>query len=216
MKTAIRFAVSALLLVGAFVAVDSPVALGAERASICGPNPKSTASNKLPKQFAIMSPKQRLVGSGKLWTQPLGVPEYVAGGGWTRGKVPWFRLASGQLVITAHRVDGASGDFTAEIPPMSGYPVTTNAATKKAIGTGFMPSSLAFSEGGCWKVTAKLGRSHVVQYVDIDDSDQVICASLAKQLVDSRNLPDSEPTRQRTIEAITTDQGVRGCDALAS
>lgn len=214
MKTAIpRCVACAVLLVGASVAVRSSVAFGAEpAASSCGPNPKPTPPNKLPKQFEIMTSKQRLVGRGKLWTQPLGTPDYTAGGGWTRAKLPWFRLTSGQLVITAHRVDGRSGKFTADLPPMSAYPVKANAH----VGTGFIPSRVTFSTGGCWKVTARLRRSRVVQYVDIDDSDRAICASLARQLVNAGKLSGAEPTKQPWINSITTDWGVHHCDAPAS
>jgi hypothetical protein len=136
----------------------------------------------------------------------------VPGGEWTQGKLPWYRLTSGQLVITAHRVDGGSGHFTAHLPPMSSYPVKTNAA----VGTGFIPSGLTFSTGGCWKVVARLRNSRLVQYVDIDDSDRAICAALAKQLVTANNQPDTEPTKQGWINEITVDQSAHHCDALST
>ncbi len=206
---ALRSLACAVLLVGALFAASPCAAVGAERpASGCGPNPKPTPPNKLPKQFDVMTPKESLVGSGKLWARPLGDPDYMAGGGWTQAKLPWFRLTSGQLLITAHRVDGESGDFTAHLPPMSGYPVKTNAA----VGTGFIPSALTFSTGGCWKVTAQLRKSRVVQYVDIDDSTRAICAALAKQLVDASNQPDSAGW----INAIKVAQAAHRCESRPS
>ena len=82
--------------------------------------------------------------------------------GWTNLKWPWFRLDDGQLTIEGRRVDGP-GTFRADIPPMEAYPRDLNLA----IGPGFIPSSLGFSAGGCWKVTAKFRDSKVVLYLDV-------------------------------------------------
>ena len=70
---------------------------------------------------------------------------------------------SGQLIIDARPVDGGSGTFRADVPPMEAYPLDMNLH----IGPAFIPSSLEFSTSGCWKVTATLGRSKVVLHVNM-------------------------------------------------
>ena len=46
-------------------------------------------------------------------------PEYVPGGGWQVGKQAWFRLEDGPLTVTGRQVDGGSGTFHADIPPVN-------------------------------------------------------------------------------------------------
>lgn len=106
----------------------------------------------------------RLIGNGDLWTRlPRPRTFTTSADGWTRLKHPWFRLADGQLTIDGHRVDGGSGSFRADIPPMESYPRSLN----QGLGPGFIPSALDFSTNGCWKVIAHFRDSKVVLYVDV-------------------------------------------------
>jgi hypothetical protein len=60
-------------------------------------------------------------------------------------KFPWWRLKTGQLTITARRLDGPGAGFDAK--PGSVY----------AYGdTGFVPSELSFPLPGCWKITGSV------------------------------------------------------------
>jgi hypothetical protein len=87
------------------------------------------------------------------------------------------------------------------------YPLALNAG----IGPGFIPSSFEFSTGGCWKVTARLGRSRVVLFFDIDDSKGAICAQLASQLATVR--ARSEEWARAQVGTIAADQQARRCRA---
>ncbi len=107
--------------------------------------------------------------------------------------------------MTGRRVDGGSGTFHADIPPVESYPLGLNAN----IGPGFIPSNLEFSTGGCWKVTAQLGRSRVVLGFDIDDSKDAICAQLASDLRTAR--ANSDQWSQAQVGTITADQRARKC-----
>jgi len=188
-------------------AAGVPIGVPKERhadAHACKTNPKPTPRSELPAKLRIVDHK--LIGNGALWTVPIGEPTYQPGGGWTRAKLPWFRLSTGPLTVTGHRVDGGAGAFHVEIPPVESYPLDLNAS----IGPGFIPSTLKFSAGGCWKVTAELARSRVVFYVDIDDSKQAICAQLAGQLRAARAY-DDQHMGQRQVSAITSDQEARRC-----
>ena len=113
----------------------------------------------------------------------------------------------GQLTVTARRVDGGTGTFNADIPPVEAYPLGLNAS----IGPGFIPSNLEFSTGGCWKVTARLADSRLVLYVDIDDSKEAICAQLAADLRTAHTQADL--LGQERVGTITTDQQARHCEA---
>lgn len=62
-----------------------------------------------------------------------------------RNKVLWIRPAGSELVVSARRVDGASGKFEAEVPCC--YP------------TGFQASGLRFDTPGCWEISAKAGNA---------------------------------------------------------
>ena len=191
-------------------AVTAPVVVPNARRSdthSCRQGPQPTPRSALPASLKPSSDKH-LIGKGSLWTVPIGVPEYQAGRGvWTRVKLPWFRLSPGQLTVTARRVDGGTGTFNADIPPVEAYPLGLN----PSIGPGFIPSNLEFSTGGCWKVTARLADSQLVLYVDIDDSREAICAQLAADLGTAHAHADQlGPERVRTI---TSDQQSRHCEA---
>jgi hypothetical protein len=62
-------------------------------------------------------------------------------------KVLWIRPAGTDLVVSARRLDGESGEFEVEIPCC--YP------------TGFQASGLRFSEPGCWEISAKAGNNYL-------------------------------------------------------
>ena len=155
----------ALVLVSA-PASDARGLAGGTSPSSCPANPQPTPRRDLPPKLKPYS-DTRLIGERALWTVAPRDPRYVADvGTWTLGKQPWFRLNTRQLTIDGRRVDGRPGTFRADVPPMEAYPLDMNLH----IGPGFIPSSLEFSTGGCWKVTATLGRSKVVLHVNIDDS----------------------------------------------
>jgi hypothetical protein len=123
----------------------------------CGPGTKLTAHDDLRKALQIVS-RPGLIGDRTLWTVPLRAPEYGSSTrSWVLGKQAWFRLEDGPVTVTGKRVDGGAGTFRFDMPPVESYPLALNAN----IGPGFIPSSLEFSTGGCWKVTARLGRSQL-------------------------------------------------------
>lgn len=145
------------------VVLGSSATASARTAHECRPNPRATPQRELP--LELRSVRGRLIGKGDLWTMhPSRLQDQYADGqaGWTNLKWPWFRLDDGQLTIEGRRVDGP-GTFRADIPPMEAYPRDLNLD----IGPGFIPSSLGFSAGGCWKVTAKFRDSKVVLYLDV-------------------------------------------------
>ena len=50
---------------------------------------------------------------------------------------------------------------------------------------GFIPSTMSFSAGGCWRITATMGNARAVLYTYIDDSRRAVSASLAQQWTDA-------------------------------
>jgi hypothetical protein len=91
-------------------------------------------------------------GNAALW---VGVPtdgvlpaQRAYGTPWPREwytKFPWWRAIAGTLTVTAHRLDGPSAGFHADVP--GGYgPV------------GFVPSGLIWPGPGCWRVTGTVAR----------------------------------------------------------
>ena len=60
-------------------------------------------------------------------------------------KFPWWRLKTGQLTITARRLDGPSTGFSASPGNVGAYG-----------DSGFDPSNLTFPAAGCWKITGKV------------------------------------------------------------
>ena len=186
-------------LLGTFGASDA-----ASAATSCGPGTPITAHADLRRALRIVDGP--LVGNRTLWTAPPRVPKYGSTTkSWGFGKQAWFRLEEGPLTVTGHRVDGGSGDFHFDMPPVESYPLWLNAG----IGPGFIPSSFEFSTGGCWKVTARLGRSRVVLFFDIDDSKAAICAEIASTLRAAR--ASSNQWAQAQVDTITADQQSRRC-----
>jgi len=57
-------------------------------------------------------------------------------------KYPWWRVQTGALQVTAERLDGPTGDFSASTGDVQAYG-----------DRGFDPSELAWSSPGCWRVT---------------------------------------------------------------
>jgi hypothetical protein len=123
-------------------------------------------------------------------------PDDVSTGTWGT-KFPWFRLRAGTLRVTGTRLDGV-GTFTADLSHAASYAVP-----------GVLPSNLYFSTGGCWRVTGRLGSARVVLYIHIDRSRAAICASLAHDAADIReiNSPANEPLARLDAAAL----GAHGC-----
>ena len=202
-----RIGLAVLVVCSLLVAVGSSEAASATQA--CGPGTKPTPRAELQKPLQIVS-ASRLIGERTLWTIDLRKPEYGSSRkSWVLGKQAWFRLEEGPVTVTGRRADGGSGTFHFEMPPVESYPLGLNAD----IGPGFIPSSLEFSSGGCWKVTARLGRSRVVLFFDIDGSKQAICAQLASQLRTAH--ARSEQWAQEQVASITADQQDRRCPTAA-
>ena len=63
------------------------------------------------------------------------------------------------------------GSRAAGVPEQGAYP-----------DVGFMPTTLGFSDGGCWRVVARLRGSKVVLSVPVPRGYAGICASLDRQL----------------------------------
>jgi hypothetical protein len=195
--------------IGCVVVFCSLVVVGgadvAAAAPSCGPGTKMTPRAELRSPLRIVD-REGLIGDRTLWTVPLRAPEYGSSRkSWVLGKQAWFRLEEGPVTVTGRRVDGGSGTFHFDMPPVESYPLGLNAS----IGPGFIPSSLEFSSGGCWKVTARLGRSRVVLFFDIDGSKQMICAHLASSLRAAQ--ARSEQWAHEQVDAITADQQDRRC-----
>jgi hypothetical protein len=186
-------------------AKDGSTKDGSSGTVACGPGTKLTAHDDLRKALQIVS-RPGLIGDRTLWTVPLRAPEYGSSTrSWVLGKQAWFRLEDGPVTVTGTRVDGGAGTFHFDMPPVESYPLALNAN----IGPGFIPSSLEFSTGGCWKVTARLGRSRVVLFFDIDGSTRAICAQLASDLRDLS--ARTEQWARTQIDTITADRQERHC-----
>jgi hypothetical protein len=184
----------------------STVGSGAVSASqSCGPGTKSTPHAELPRPLRTVD-GPGLVGHGTLWTIVLREPAYGSTSKrWVLGKQAWFRLEEGPVTVTGRRVDGGEGTFHFDMPPVESYQLWMNAD----IGPGFIPSSLEFSSGGCWKVVARLGRSRVVLNFHIDGSNATICRQLASDLLSAR--ATSGGWAQTQVAAIVADLESRRC-----
>ena len=141
------------------------------------------------------APKSGYIRSGKLSTirpNPVG---YEGQGSWA-AKQPWFRSTTGEVTITARRMDG-TGTAT--------YDVGTSAEYGP---TGFVPSRIVFGSGGCWRVAGRLGTSRVVLYFRIDDSEGSVCRQLDSNLdnLDTLHKAGDDPLRQK-FEAEQLDRG---------
>lgn len=87
-------------------------------------------------------------GNDSLWVMlpPMGkLPSSRDPDGRLGTKFPWFRLASGEVQVTAERLDGPTASFVADVGTVSEYG-----------DRGFTPSMLYWSAPGCWRVTGRL------------------------------------------------------------
>lgn len=194
-------------LLGAFSPSEASARPAASASRSCGTGTKMTSHADLRQPLRIVD-GPGLIGDRTLWTIPRHAPEYEPSTkSWMLVKQAWFRLEEGPLTVAGRRVDGGAGAFHADIPPVESYPLGLNAN----IGPGFIPSTLEFSTGGCWKVSARLGRSNVVLIFDIDGSKGAICAQLAADLREVRGR--SEPWALDRVDMITADQQARGCQS---
>ncbi|HXJ64832.1 MAG TPA: hypothetical protein VNN79_13845 [Actinomycetota bacterium] len=83
---------------------------------------------------------------GGLW--PRGViaagPAYVDARGRVRMKFPWWRIVTGRLQLSGHRIDAPAPPLLPDVP--TGYGPT-----------GFQATSVTFPTPGCWRVTGRAG-----------------------------------------------------------
>jgi hypothetical protein len=94
----------------------------------------------------IGSPGTFAYGNGKLWVTlnrhgvivPSG--DMVSPDGSISWKLPWWRMAGGDLTITGRRLDAPAPPLTSRVP--GGYG-----------NIGFQASGVTFPTGGCWQVT---------------------------------------------------------------
>ena len=129
-----------------------------------------------------------VLGRDGLWLQQSQVlqrtPSFdVQSDTWTLRKFAWFRTSTNRLTIQGRRLDGP-GTFRATHPPDVSYPV------------GFMPSELTFSTGGCWRITAQLGKTTVAFFFAFSSSRQALCSSVAGQLAELAPYPEDQGLAQ--------------------
>lgn len=186
------------LLLGGAVAAS---AAAAAPSGACPANPAPAPVHELP---AMLRPyrDKAFIGHGTVWTVALRTPRYsAADGAWHMVKQPWFRTTEGLFTIDARRVGAPGGVFTLDMPPVESYPLRLNSPP------GFIPSTLTFSKPGCWKVTARLGRTALVLHVVVDGSRAAVCADLASELRSAR----AYGPHGASITTIRRDEGARGC-----
>ena len=128
--------------------VVTQVDLGAERvpttaAACVAGNPAGQDLTELPPEVAgVLGDGGSAWGRGSLYTIPIGADVPVQDvDGRHDVKLAWFRVAPGELTLSAARL-GGGGTFIGEVP--SGYqPV------------GLQVSGLSFDRAGCWVVTGR-------------------------------------------------------------
>lgn len=64
--------------------------------------------------------------------------------GWIGWKLGWWKIKSGSLTITGHRLDGPAPPLRSSVP--SGYGLT-----------GFQASGVSFPTEGCWQISGAIG-----------------------------------------------------------
>jgi hypothetical protein len=87
-------------------------------------------------------------GNSAIWTRlPISgvIPGQPTNGAGLRAKLPWWRLASGQIEVSSSRL-GSSAGFSATVGTVSAYGPD-----------GFVPSDLTFDGPGCWEIRGSLG-----------------------------------------------------------
>ena len=138
------------------------------------------AAPSLVEPHGSLRPDERIIGHDPMWvfdaTVRLGAGYDVFAEEWT-AKFPWLRTKAGRLRVKGHRVDGP-GTFAVEMQ-QSAYP-----------RTGFLPSGFRFSNGGCWKVTAKLRRTTIRFYMAFSSGPEDLCDELRSQVDNVKNAQD--------------------------
>lgn len=147
-------------------AATSGARTGPARASSAGPRPVTMAGARhcpvtighpvpasLPWRGSLFG-WQSAYGNGSLWVGalwPHGIvvitPDLLDPDGRLGMKFGWYRLASGFLTITGHRLDASA-------PPLSGQTFPGSYGL-----TGFNASGVIFPTQGCWQVTGHVGRA---------------------------------------------------------
>jgi hypothetical protein len=150
-----------------------------------------------------LQPEELVVGRGALWVLSSAVrrarPGFdVESGDWGL-KFPWFRVEPGALTVEGRRMDGP-GTFHADLPPAGSYPPT-----------GFMPSGLSFSNGGCWKITGKLRRTIVIFFIAFSSTHADICAQISWQLQNIAQV--NNPHNDGLAQKLQADYQARGCSS---
>lgn len=176
--------------------VDRSSAATADHRASC-PTNRTVKATQLPARVRSYDDGHGLVGHGALWTTLPSNPSYAVGGMWGL-KQPWFRARTGQLTIRGKRISTPGGHFDAVVPPIDSY-----------APTGFIPSNLGFSSGGCWKVTGRLRSSTTVLYVHIDGSKKAICDNLASDLANITIIDN--PNNTRLADQLRNEQTTRRC-----
>jgi hypothetical protein len=148
-----------------------------------------------------LQPRDVVLGHGPLWVLSKAVREAnpgfdVSSGGWGL-KFPWFRVKPGMLTIQGRRIDGP-GIFRVSLPPDGSYP-----------DTGFLPSGLRFSNGGCWKVTGKLRGTTITFYIAFSSTPNDICSQIASQLQNIAEI--NNPENDMLAAALQASYQSRGC-----
>jgi len=156
------------------------------------------AAPSLVEPHGSLRPDERIIGRDPLWvfeaTVRLGAGYDVFTEEWG-AKFPWLRTKAGHLRVKGRRLDGP-GTFDVGMQ-QSAYP-----------RTGFLPSSLRFSNGGCWKVTAKLRNTTIRFYMAFSSSATAICEELRWQL---DNLVVDIPENQEYNAKLYQEVAARNC-----
>ncbi|HEX8083307.1 MAG TPA: hypothetical protein VF529_03390 [Solirubrobacteraceae bacterium] len=150
--TALALAVAALATVGAYVAIasrdDEPDGTGEDRdptgCDVAAPKPGSAISGTFGSELTVLVPPHEDDGVPPGMTQGRRQPD-----GSIYAKILWRRdpkRASGRFRVTGRRLDGPGSRLRASV----------NQDHRK-----FVPSSLIFSDPGCWAVRARSGRARV-------------------------------------------------------
>jgi hypothetical protein len=149
-----------------------------------------------------LQPDDRIIGRGPIWVLDEAVRSTpgvdVVEGGW-RTKFPWFRTKAGHLRASGRLVNGTE-EFKISFHESS-YPEI-----------GFMPSTMQFFRGGCWKVTAQLRRTTIHFFMAFSSDLEALCRDLDWQLANIAGLrartpdgyvwpPENDRQRARLREA---------------
>ena len=174
-----------------------------EGARRCASAPPPVPAAGLPDDVAAFAEGAPIVGEGALWLlvnrRAFTTVFDVEADQWTLRKVVWFRRRVGVIAIIERRA-GTSQRVADELPA-DGYGET-----------GFLPSSLRFPRGGCWRVTARLRGSGVRFDVRVPSGLRAVCDDITKQVGELRAIPISENlARAGDLEATLVE---KGCDAL--